>query len=298
MPDVAGGLGLHVQPHRQERPADHATSILDSQVIEEIFSGRDHQLERPGHRIGSTPNWPATCRPPKILPVYRVDASGENYLLADYLLHMDGPALRDFQNAMQSGIAVGQPSAGWPSRMAEPASSASYPGWSDGDTIGQNGSDNAANYVSRPSSNGAITYVETAYAKEHNMPVASVVNASGNAVQPTSVNDATALEKAILYSDLTQNLTGVYTNPLPNAYPISSYSYFVTPCSPSPGPNSRDQVQRPEWDSLRSLRRRVRRSGNFVDFVACAGQDEMASARLLAPSPQPGRRRTSTRSAG
>ena len=38
-------------------------------------------------------------------------------------------------------------------------------------------------------------------------------------MQPTSVNDATALEKAILYSDLTQNLTGVYTNTFPTPIP-------------------------------------------------------------------------------
>ena len=88
--------------------------------------------------------------------------------------------------------------------------------------------------TSRPSpAHGAITYVETAYAKEHSLPVASLVNASGNAVQPTSLNVATALEAAILHPDLTQDLTSVYTNPLANAYPLSAYSYFVTPCSPA-----------------------------------------------------------------
>jgi hypothetical protein len=151
--------------------------------------------------------------------------------------------------------------------------------------IGQNGSDNAANYVAAASSNGAITYVETAYAISHGNPVASVVNQSGNAVQPTSVNDATALEKAILYSDLTQNLTGVYTNTLPNAYPISSYSYLVTPCSPAlaarqkpptkcSGPSGTNSFPSAKGQAL----------GQFVNFLACAGQDQMAQ---LGYSPLP-----------
>ena len=152
--------------------------------------------------------------------------------------------------------------------------------------MGQSGSDNAANYVSALSSNGAITYVETAYAKEHNFPVASLMNASGNAVQPTSLNVATALEAAILHPDLTQDLTNVYTNPLPNAYPLSAYSYLVTPCSPQPG-------RRPERATLRRQRaghvdlpspRRGRPWAQFVAYLACAGQEQMAT---LGYSPLP-----------
>ena len=45
-----------------------------------------------------------------------------------------------------------------------------------GNPVGQSGSDNAANYVSALASVGSITYVETAYAKEHNLPVANLAN--------------------------------------------------------------------------------------------------------------------------
>jgi hypothetical protein len=68
---------------------------------------------------------------------------------------------------------------------------------------------------------------------EKALSVASLVNASGDAVQPASVNVATALEAATLNPDLTQNLTEVVTDPQPSAYPLSAYSYLVTPCSPS-----------------------------------------------------------------
>ena len=179
--------------------------------------------------VGDLPNT-------KIVPVYRTDASGENYLLSDYLLHQDGGNFTTAQNAFQilreprlrpAQRRVAHPD---PRGVLQPVD---LPGLGGGNPVGQNGSDNAANYVSSLSSQGAITYVETAYAKEHNFPVASLMNASGNAVQPTSLNVATALEAAILHSDLTQNLTNVYTNPLANAYPLSAYSYLVTPCSPS-----------------------------------------------------------------
>ena len=66
------------------------------------------------------------------------------------------------------------PPAGPPRRPASPYNQQTYPGWAAGNPVGQNGSDNAANYVSSLSSQGSITYVETAYAKEHNFPVASL----------------------------------------------------------------------------------------------------------------------------
>jgi phosphate transport system substrate-binding protein len=73
-------------------------------------------------------------------------------------------------------------------------------------------------------SNGAITYVETAYAYLHDKPCAYVENASDHYVIPTELNDAVALEGAELLPDLEQKLDGVYTNPLPDTYPISAYS--------------------------------------------------------------------------
>ena len=45
--------------------------------------------------------------------MYRRDASGENYLLTDYLLHQDGADFLAAQNAFQLGN-PGQPSATWP----------------------------------------------------------------------------------------------------------------------------------------------------------------------------------------
>ena len=126
--------------------------------------------------------------------------------------------------------------------------------------------------------------METAYAINHHFPVASLVNAAGKTVQPSSVNVATALEAAILHPDLTQDLTGVYTNPLANAYPLSAYSYLVAACSPTlaagqhtacaGGPNIASPFPTAKGQAL----------GQFVGYLACAGQARMS---FLGYSPLP-----------
>lgn len=285
MPDVAGALAFMY--NITDKYGQKVTGlVLTPQLVGGIFSGAIDQWDNPEvlqYQSSTVAEELKNLNNENILSVYRVDASGENYLLSNYLLEMDGRTFDQYQSAM-ADVTEGIPSATWPTAQ-QGSNITGYPGWSQGTMIGQNGSDNAANYVSAASSNGAITYVETAYAIEHNDPVASVVNQAGNAVQPTSVNDATALEKAILYSDLTQNLSNVFTNPLPNAYPVSSYSYLVTPCSPSlaavekpatncSGPSGTSPFASAKGEVL----------GQFVAFLACAGQESMAQ---LGYSPLP-----------
>lgn len=281
MPDVAGALSFMYNLQGAQSGTQIKSLVLTPQLIEDIFTGvitqwNDPLIKQANPSIAQ--NLPSTT----IIPVYRVDASGENYLLSDYLLHEEGSAFLAYQNAM-SGADPGDPTATWPT-PPDGTNVTGYPGWTALNFVGQSGSDNAANYVAAASSNGAITYVETAYAIEHSDPVASVVNASGNAVQPTSVNDATALEGAVLYNDLTQNLAGVYSNTLPNAYPVSSYSYLVTPCSPNlVQPGSTTQCSGP-GSSSPFVAAKGQALGQFIAFLACAGQEQMAQ---LGYSPLP-----------
>ncbi len=209
-------------------------------------------------------------------PVYRTDASGENYLLTDYLLHQDGPDILAAQHAFLTEF-PGQPNATWPTPQ-QGANESNYPGFAAGFPQGEQGSDAAADYVASATSNGSITYVETAYAISHHFPVANLQNASGASVQPTSLNVATAMEAAVLHADLTQDLTNVYTNPLPNAYPLSAYSYLVTPCNPSAGSCAGGSGTSPLAPA------KGQAIGQFVAFLACAGQQQMA---LLGYSPLP-----------
>ncbi|MGO8872210.1 MAG: substrate-binding domain-containing protein [Acidimicrobiales bacterium] len=284
MPDVAGGLSFMYNLNGNDgRQINNL--VLNAHVVDQIFLGEITTWNNPAiaainpQIAGDLPNT-------KIVPVYRSDASGENYLLSDYMLHQDGPDFTSAQADFQAGI-PGQPSASWPAPIQGQTkyNTQTYPGWSQGNLVGESGSDNAANYVAALSSLGAITYVETAFAKEHNFPVASLLNASGRAVQPTSVDVATALEAAVLHADLTQDLTNVYTNPLPNASPLSAYSYLVTPCSPTLAAAQRvNCAADPNGAPSSFASQKGQALGQFVAFLACAGQEKMAT---LGYSPLP-----------
>ena len=91
------------------------------------------------------------------------------------------------------------------------------------------------------------------------------------------------MASATLNSDLTQNLAAVYTNPQPDAYPLSAYSYLVAPCSPSlaaaqgtscDGPVATSPFSSAKGEAL----------GQFMAFMACAGQ---ATVSQLGYSPLP-----------
>ncbi len=276
LPDVAGALafmynlvGVNGQQIRN--------LVLNAQTIDGIFTGKLVYWDDPSIKSINPPSVAENLPHTTIIPVIREDASGENYLLADYLLHQDGANFRSYVQAAEPSAA--EPSAVWP--VDQQGAPPGYPNASSFE--GQNGSDGVANYVSALSSEGSIGYLETAYAIVHNFPVASLVNASGNAVQPTSLNDATALEKAILFADLTQNLTNVYSNPLPNAYPVSAYSYLVTPCSPTLAAAQSFSCAGPQGASPLTADRGAE-LGQFVNFLACDGQEKMA---LLGYSPLP-----------
>jgi phosphate transport system substrate-binding protein len=285
LPDVAGGLSFMYNLNGNDGQRINSL-VLNAQVIDKIFLGEittwnDPAIAAINRQLQG--DLPST----RIVPVYRTDASGENYLLSDYLLHQDGPNFTGAQNAFHSGgiLGAGQPSANWP--VPGPGASynpQTYPGWAAGNPVPQSGSDNAANYVSSLSSQGSITYVETAYAKEHALPVASLLNKNGNGVQPTSLNVATALEAAILHPDLTQDLTNVYTNPLANAYPLSAYSYLVTPCSPALAAAQHTACAANNSAVSTFPSQKGKALGQFAAFMACAGQQQMAT---LGYSPLP-----------
>jgi len=286
MPDVAGGLSFMFNLNGQD--GSQITNLnLDASVISKIFLGKISAWNDPAIRALNPAICPSAsqCDLPSqaIIPVYRSEPSGENYLLSDYLLHQD-PADITAANTDFSRSPLTLPSATWvyPSDLSQVLNQNNYPNL--GKFVPQVGSDNAANYVSSAASVGSITYVETAYAINHHFPVASLVNAAGKTVQPSSVNVATALEAAVLHPDLTQDLTGVYTNPLANAYPLSAYSYLVTACSPTlaaaqhqacaGGPNTPSPFSTSKGQAL----------GQFVSYLACAGQARMA---FLGYSPLP-----------
>ncbi len=252
LPDVAGATCLMY--NLDDQSSTRISNLrLNVQVMTGMFTGtikswNDPQIQalNPGVLL---PN--AT-----ISIVYRSEASGENYIFSDYIDTLMPAQWDAYTHALN--VPSG-PTAIWPTPQTGGQTGIyNFSNW-----VGQQGSDNASNYVA--STSNTITYVETAYAIEHNMPCASIENASGNFLKPSSDADAVALTNDRLLPDLEQLLTGVFESPQPAAYPISAYSYFVTTESSTP----------PDEGAV---------FGRFVKFVACRGQQ---AAGQLGYSPIP-----------
>jgi ABC-type phosphate transport system substrate-binding protein len=151
------------------------------------------------------------------------------------------------------------------------------------------GSDQVADYLASPTSEGSIGYDEYSYALSNNIPVVKLLNAAGYYTLPTASNVAIALQSAQINNDptsvdyLIQNLNNVYTNPDPRAYPLSSYSYLIVPRNSrvidgkTYGPPSRfpvDPASEPKGDTL----------ATYLDYVLCGAQQKASS---LGYSPLP-----------
>jgi ABC-type phosphate transport system substrate-binding protein len=128
-----------------------------------------------------------------------------------------------------------------------------------GAMVGQNGSAAVINYV--VAHNGTIGYDEFSYVLNAGYPAAKVGNAAGYYVAPTANAVAIALTKAVVGPDLTAQLDGVYTNPDPRAYPLSSYAYLLLPTG--------------QQDSRLTTAKRNALAA-FVDHMVCTGQLAMA----------------------
>jgi phosphate transport system substrate-binding protein len=252
LPDVAGATCLMYNV--QDQAAQRISNLrLNVQVMTGMFTGtikswNDPQIQalNPGVLLPNS----------TISIVYRSEASGENYIFSDYIDTLMPSQWAAYTHALN--VPSG-PTAIWPTPQTGGQTGIyNFSNW-----VGQQGSDNASNYVA--STNDTITYVETAYALEHNMPCASIENASGNFLKPSSEADAVALTNDRLLPDLEQLLTGVFESPQASAYPISAYSYFVTTESTTP----------PAEGAV---------FGRFVKFVACRGQQ---AAGQLGYSPIP-----------
>jgi ABC-type phosphate transport system substrate-binding protein len=212
LPIVAGGTSfpyqIKVQGHQVR------TLRLSGQTLTEIFTRKitnwdDAAITRDnnGHALPSLP----------IIPVVQSEGSGATAQFTRYM-------------------ATEFPST-WDAFYPKGGLTEYYPQGSG--IVAQNGSDQAMNYVSSPSANGSIGYVEYSYALSQNYPVAKIENKAGYFTLPTQYNVAVALTQAAINMNnkspdyLLQNLDHVYVDPDKRTYPVSSYAYMIVPTGTS-----------------------------------------------------------------
>lgn len=228
LPIVAGGtsfmynLNIRGQRVRNLQLSPRTIALIFTNQIK-MWNDKAIKDDNPALALPATP----------ITPVVRSDGSGTSAQFSAFLTNQVGDVWRPFfPGGMTSEFPV------------------------KGAAKAQAGSEGVANYVAAPYGEGAITYVETAYALQRQFPVASVRNTAGVYTQPTSDAVAVALTKARLNPDSTQILDDVYTNSDRRAYPISSYSYMIVPAA------KQFSFTEAKGDTL----------GKFIKYFLCAGQ--------------------------
>jgi phosphate transport system substrate-binding protein len=169
---------------------------LTGEVIAGIFLGEITKWNDP--RIASL-NAAAALPGSDIIVVHRSDGSGTTYIFTDYL------------STISSKWANG------PGRGKEVK-------WPTG--LGAKGNEGVSGQVKQTV--GSIGYMELAYAKQNNIPVAWVQDAGGEFVEPTieSISAAAAGAIASLPPD-TDYRVSIVNAPGGNAYPISSFTWIL-----------------------------------------------------------------------
>ena len=107
-----------------------------------------------------------------------------------------------------------------------------------------------------------------------------MLNSAGYYTEPTAQNVAVSLLAAQVDTTdvndpakyLTENLSGVYTDPDPRTYPLSSYSYLILPTT------VQGQFTAAKGNTLAA----------FSYYAMCQGQQQSAALGLLAHAHQPG----------
>jgi phosphate transport system substrate-binding protein len=148
-PTVMGG----VVPVYNIKGLGSGQITLTPKVLADIYLGKITKWNDPALKAG---NAGVALPDQAISVVHRSDGSGTTFIFTNYLSKVSA----DWKSAAGEGTSVK-----WPTG------------------VGGKGNEGVANYVGRI--DGAIGYVETAYAKQNKLATAKLINKSGNAVSAT-----------------------------------------------------------------------------------------------------------------
>jgi phosphate transport system substrate-binding protein len=184
-------------------------TVLGNIYLGEIKKWNDDQIKalNPGVSLPNT----------AIAPVYRSDGSGTNFLFTDYL----SKASPKFGTQIGANTSVQ-----WPAG------------------IGAKGNEGVANMVKQ--TEGAIGYVEYAYAKQNNIPYAALKNKDGNVVMPT----IQAFQAAATNADWA-NSKGYYViltdEPGAESWPITGASFILMHKNPQDPATAAEALKFFDW---------------------------------------------------
>jgi phosphate transport system substrate-binding protein len=189
IPTVAGAVVL-----AYNLPGFNGTLKLTPELVSGIYLGKittwnDKRLAavNPGATLPAAP----------ILAVHRSDGSGTTNIFTTYLSLISGE---------------------W-KQLAGAATSVSWPSG-----VGGKGNEGVAGLVRQTP--GAIGYVELAYARQNQLPYASVKNKAGNFVEPTLASTSAAVQGALpmLAKDVRSPIAN---SAAPDGYPIAGLTFLL-----------------------------------------------------------------------
>jgi phosphate transport system substrate-binding protein len=151
----------------------------------------------------------------KITPVYRSDASGTTYNFTDYLSKVSPEWKSKVGNSTQVSFPTG---------------------------VGARGSSGVAGVVTR--TDGAITYVDVAFALKNHIRFAAIQNRAGKFLYPSLRRIAAAAESVTKKTLGSDNAVSIVDPPKSSAtaYPICTFTYVILPLKTDKAPELRKLV--------------------------------------------------------
>jgi phosphate transport system substrate-binding protein len=216
MPITAGGT---VFMYNLKIDGQQVTNLrLSGENIAKIFTGQITNWDNPAV---AADNPGLTLPNQSIVPVVRSDGAGDSFELTEWMISQY-PSVWNAYCASSGRAPACGPTSFYPTAGA---------------MIAQSGDLGVAGYVSQSYADGSIGYVNYSYALSDHFPVVQMLNSAGYYTEPTPQNVAVSLLSAQVNTSnpndpatyLTENLSGVYTDPDPRSYPLSSYSYLILP---------------------------------------------------------------------
>ena len=188
-PTVAGAVALVYNLPSLKQPLKLTPEVLTGIYMGKITVWNDKRVAvaNPGVELPPAP----------ILTVHRADGSGTTNIFTTYLSAVSS----EWKELVGANTSVS-----WPVG------------------IGGKGNEGVAGLVRQ--TQGAVGYVELAYAKQNQLAVCRMKNRAGNFVEPTLATTTTAAEgaAALLSKDVR---TPIVNSPAPNAYPICGLTFLL-----------------------------------------------------------------------